>query len=650
MGTDDEFSRTATWAGRVMAAVAALFMITATPISASALDKSQIVQMSKLGIGAESIKGAIDKAGDDFELTEQDLQDLRDQGVSDDVIAYLKETGHVAGAKKAEGEEKTDGAEQEQAAQEDDDDGAAPAPEPAPGEEDQTFSEEEVQEKIERAKERQEAERRRQKKLQAAARRLPDADSARRNGRNMEAARIYLKFLSIGPEKESENWYKAKFGLARALFKEGILSGAATPTREVVMAGAQRPHFEEAFRMLEELTARIGYQPPALKDLTTVLVRDLPKNFQNDFNYYLGKYFYDYNNNEQAIEYLDKVNEGSDDYPRAQYLKGVANLAGSVDNKPEALRAFERAIRAGEQQGIADNEIFQLSYMALARVFYEVGLYDVALYYYQKIPRDSSRHAEALFEQAWSYFVKNDYKRALGTFHTLHSPYYEKWYFPDLYILESTVYLNLCRYDYSKQALAKFQKEYLDKRPRLQEFLNETTEPKAYWSKISSAYDDGGIARSGTVPKMFVNAVLNDLEFFNIYKQIQNLRNEKEALQANIGALDDFGQEVLDRVNNQLDTKVREGGILVQQKLSQIDQELQDWETKATQISFDIDSEERGSIERELQNRETKEARDEGTTLMVVADDWQRWPFEGEYWFDEVSNYRSQQSSKCIDQ
>jgi hypothetical protein len=636
-----------------MAAVAALFLVTAAPTSASALDKNQIVQMSKLGIGAESIKGAIDKAGDDFKLTEQDLQDLRDQGVSDEVISYLKEQGHVAGAKKAEGEDAKEGEGQKQAAQdgEGDDDGAAPAPEPAPGEEeDKMLTKEEAEELARQRMKEQKAEERRQRKLEAAARSFPDAERAIQNGRNMEAARIYLKFLSIGPDQGTDNWYEAKFGLAKALFNQGILSGAATPTRQVVMAGAERPHFEEAFRMLEELTARIGYQPPALKDLTQVLVRDLPKGFQNDFNYYLGKYFYDYNNNEVAIEYLDKVNEGSDDYPRAQYLKGVANLAGSVDNKPEALRAFERAIRAGEEQGIADNEIFQLSYLALARVFYEVGLYDVALYYYQKIPRDSSRHAEALFEQAWSYFVKNDYKRALGTFHTLHSPYYDEWYFPDLYILESTVYLNLCRYDYSKQALAKFQKEYLDKRPRLQNFLNETNDPKAYWNKLTGAYDQGGIARSGTVPKMFVNAVLNDLEFFNIYKQIQTLQNEKEALQANIGALGDFGQEVLDRVNNQLDTKINEGGILVRQKLSQIDQELQNWETKATQISFDIDSEERSRLEQELQNKEAKQTQDQGTTLMVVADDWQRWPFEGEYWFDEVANYRSQQSSQCIDQ
>ena len=101
-----------------------------------------------------------------------------------------------------------------------------------------------------------------------------------------------------------------------------------------------------------------------------------------------------------------------------------------------------------------NEEILQLGYLALARSFYEAGIYDVALYYYQKIPAESARNAEAEFETAWTYFVKNDFKRALGQFHTLHSPYYSKWYFPDLYILESAVYLNLCKYEKSKEALA----------------------------------------------------------------------------------------------------------------------------------------------------------------------------------------------------
>ncbi len=674
--------------GHVLTILMTLTFVAAPTSQAVALDKEKIVQMSKLDLDSEAIKGAIDSANEKMGLTEVEVGELRAQGVSDEVIQYLKANGHVAAADgesddqqkeqvadeegggadgESEGDDPAPAPDEETSKQQaqadkadgedDGDDGGVQPPAPAPGEEGETkeMTQEEIEELREEAKEEGQEElkeeEKRQRKLQRAARRIPDAKDKLSAGNNMEAARMFLKFLSLEPREGSDNWYEAKFGLAKALYKEGILSGAATPTQQVVMAGADRPHFQEAFRILQALTRKIGYQPPALEELTQVLTRDLPRDFLNDFNYYLGKFFYDYNRNKLAVKYLKKVNEGSDDYPKALYLMGVAQLDPSIDDKPAALENFERAIRAGERASEENKEILQLGYLALARVFYEVGLYDVALYYYQKIPRESARHAEAIFEKAWTYFQKNDFKRALGTFHTIDSPYYDQWYFPDIHILEATVYLNLCQFDYSKRALAEFTDRYLDKRPRLKEFLSETTEPKAYWDKITRAYEKDGVTSSGELPEMFVNAVLDDLEFYNIYKTVRLLKKERGALKENIDSLGDFGEEVLDRVNQQVNTKVEEGGILVQQKLTEIDQELGKWDRKATEISFDIDSEEKSEMEKRLQSRKKQEGEEEaGTTLLIVADDWQPWPFEGEYWFDEVANYRSRQSSKCTGQ
>jgi len=684
LGSDGGFGRVRRWMKACL--FAASFALVALPAAqAPALDKDQIIQMSKMGIDKSAIKGAIDSSEESLDLSPEEVEELRAQGVGDEIIAYLKKEGHVAEKKKTEGKdqkqaegdraegegtagakqppdegdeegEKTADRKEKEGDEETSGDETTPAPAPggpAEGQEEETLTKEELEERIEKerekAKREAEREREKQKRLQRAANRFPDAERALENENYMEAARIYLKFLSIGPEKGTDNWYRAQFGLGKALYNQGILSGATKPIQEVVMQGSDREHFEEAFGILEELTRKIGYQPPALEELTKFQVKDLPPAFQNEFHYYVGKFFYDYDRNELAVKHLEQVEEDADDFPESRYLMGVARLDPAIDDKPAALRNFETAITAGERQQEANEEILHLGYLALARVFYEVGIYDVALFYYQKIPRDSSRHAEAMFEKAWTYFLKNDFKKALGTFHTLHSPYYEKWYFPDLFILESTVYLNLCRFDESKRALAEFEDRYLDKRPRLQNFLKETTEPKAYWNKITNAFESDGVAESGTLPPMFVNAVLDELEFFNIYKVIRLLREEREALKANIDSLGDFGQRVLDRVNEQLETKIQEGGILVQQKLTEIDQELKDWDLKATQISFDIDSEEKQELEQRLRNKDGDQTvGDGGTTLLIVADDWQPWPFEGEYWFDEVANYRSRQSSKCI--
>src|SRR5690606_17645823 len=152
-------------------------------------------------------------------------------------------------------------------------------------------------------------------------------------------------------------------------------------------------------------------------------------------------------------------------------------------------------------------------------------------------------------------------------------------YFPDLHILEATVYLNLCKFPQSIASMNAFQAKFLDKRPLLQDYMQETSDPVEYWKMITAAMDKNN-KKTKTLPPIFVNAVLENVSFYNIYNVVQALHVEKRALEQNISALGEFGEEVLGRVDEQLETKIQEGGIMVQQRLSAVDQELQDWEIK----------------------------------------------------------------------
>lgn len=620
------------------------------PMQAMALDKDQIVQMSEMGLADSAIMGAIDSADSSLELDPEEVEQLQEQGVSEDVIAHLRRRGHVAGEEVAEEEEELD---------EEELDGIAPAPAPAGDEETEAERrererleeerEEEIRRRAEELREEEEAEERRQAEMARAAREMERADQMVDEGQNMEASRIYLEFLDFEPAHDSDEWYDATFGLAKALFQQGIYSGATTPLVDILMQGSQREHFQEAFMMLTDLTRRINYQPPVLENLTGFYLGDFNDRFQEQFNYYMGKFFYDYGRMERALEYFDEIPEDAPEYPESRYLAGVAQLDSAVDDIPAALRNFEDAILAAEAAATEEtNDILQLGYLALARVFFEVGFFDVALYYYEQIPSESSRHADAMFESAWTYFMKNDFEHALGAFHALHSPYYAGRYYPELYILEATAYLNMCNFDKSHRALREFRQDYLNQRPALQDYLETTVEPEDYWAMMEEAYSGSGDV---AVPSLFTNAVLENLAFYNIFQVVRSLEAERDALMANIDALGDFGEDVLERVEEQLEMNIVEGGIIVQQHLTEVDQELQDWERSALQIEFDIENEERENLRLQMQNPgyEPEEGL-AGTTLMVVADDWQSWPFEGEYWLDEVDSYRSQMRTECIEQ
>ena len=97
--------------------------------------------------------------------------------------------------------------------------------------------------------------------------------------------------------------------------------------------------------------------------------------------------------------------------------------------------------------------------------------------------------------------------------------------------------------------------------------------------------------------------------------------------------------------------KVDEGGLLILNKFNALQQDLLNLESKSLEISIDIDNEERENLERKLRNPDAEQAQSAGgTTLLIVADDWHPWPFEGEYWLDEVPNYRSNLRTECVEQ
>jgi hypothetical protein len=643
---------------RRLLALLLVALLVAVSSVAAALTKDELFSLKQANVPDAAIISVLKSSGP-LNLTQDDVKKLKDMNASAELLKFLQDNGHVlAGGGGGGGGD------------------VAPADgEVAPAEmnPDAMAEEAERRKKEEEARIRAEAERLRQQEndrkgketeIKRQVAKLTDADRALASGRNMAAAKIYLEFLNLEEELQAMaegmgdakedfggEFYRARFGLAKALFNEGVYSGAAGPLLDVMLAGPEKPHFVEGFYMLRQLTRENGYAPPQLSNLTSFYVENLEPAFQDDFHYYLGRFFYDYKKLDLAFKYLEKVREDSPVKAAALYLTGVAQIDPEVKKFRSAVENFQNAILTAERIDESDPEIRELAYLALARVAYEATNYDGALFYYNKISRTSPRRATALFESSWTSFLKNDYNRAMGSFHSLHSPYYEQWYYPDLYVLEATVYLNLCKFEVAKQALSTFKARYLDQQPLLQNFLQNTLKPEDYYNAVASKYERAGSGEDVGLPMIYVQGVYNNADFFNNYRVISNLGREEAKLEANIGALGEFGQKVLDRVKKARQTQLLKAGIEVQQILSKMDQELTEWSIKADEIDFEIDGSRAEEAKRALVNPDyVPPSATVGTTLFVVADDWQYWPFEGEYWVDEIGNYRSFLANECIEE
>ncbi len=679
----------------VVSFVAALL----APVAARAITVQEVITLSKLGISESEIVKAIQKDQSIFNITVQDMLSLKQAGVPDGVIRFMMETPQRFGGGQAPAP-------------------VAPAPvapaaplAPAPVVQ---KSPEELAAEQERARQdalkmQDEIRRAQESQRKAFAQgRLSKAMELADDGEWVPAIQQFQDFLSTGGfGPGTEEYYTASFGIANALAKAGLYQSAAKKLVDVLKEGPERPFFQPAFEQLRTLRQRINYSPPDLEELTKFFVASFSRHFQDQYNYFLGEFFYDYNNFALAVKYLDQVSDSAADYAAARYLIGLVQVRNKMYKS--AVESFQQAVLATERNE-SDVRIADNAYLALARIAYESGNYDGAIYYYKKIPQRSQKLSRAFYESAWTYFLKGDYSRAIGTFQVLHSPYFTKYFYPELWILEATVYLNMCHYELAKAALRQFSENVAAAGIPLKQFMLRMRTPKDYYEGFLGAVKAGGGQNANGLPAMLTYPVLSNVEFYNLYRTVAQIEKEQADVERNRSDLGQLGQQLGPELQALHQSAVNEIGIKIQQLLKEVDTDIEEYIIKVKEIEVDLADVEINAIDEQTADvfqRQEREAKintilllvkrkatddeiikfidgqevlrtlkpaeieqlrakkvvsnkviehlyavikvdeEEGGTIAIVGDDSLEWPFEGEYWRDEIGGFRSYLREAC---
>jgi tetratricopeptide (TPR) repeat protein len=603
--------------------------------AAWAISKEEIMTLAKLGISADEIIKAIDKDKTVFDLAVTEILELKKANVPEKVIKYM-----LATPKKFGGGTTADGTKPNQPTQ--------PA-EPVETEEQKKAREERLKAEAQKLLEekRKAEEKQREAYAQGVLAKGRDLGDSGKWVEAIEAFQAFVKQGNFAPD--SKEAYIAKFGQANALVKAGLLQSAASMLVDLVLEGPEKPFFQTAFQQLRELRKKVDFAPPQLERLADFAgqLSGFSQAFQDEFNYVLGEFFHEGQDWGKSVSFLDAVSPRAADFGKAQYLKGVLEVQNELYKS--AVESFQRAIIATEDNGSAP-EVRDLSFLALARIAYKIGDYDAAIYYFRKIPRGSYKQATAFYESSWVYFLKGDYARALGTFHTLESPYFSHYFYPEMWILEATAYLNFCHFDRAQLALKRFEEEVLPLLTPLESFLAKTQKPEAFYEALLSTLNGKKVFE---LPEKLTAPVLANVEFFNLYRTIKQIESEQARIDREGGPLAEYGQELRDKLAKLHRDRLREIGLTIRLILGESLQELQKFRTKYVELGVDmedimIDEQDRRQRALELgEKAEEKQAASGGTTAIIGSDTW-RWPFENEYWADEIGAYRSTIKDICV--
>jgi len=635
-------SKTSALAGLAIAAVMAAAVV--APNVAEAITVDEVVTLVRLGIPPAQIIKKIEKDGTVYNLKAAQILKLKKAQVPDVLIRHMLQTASKAksggGAVAAPVVTKKDEPKRELTA-------AERAAEEA-------RMKEEALRLAEEQRKREEAQRK-----AFAGKVLKRGQRAAKSGKWVEAIAIFTKFVNDGVggipfAPDSDEAYFATYGIANALARAGLLQSAANKLLEVVRAGPEKIFFRPAFNQLRALRRKINYRPPELEDLTKFAVINKSKAFQDSYNYFVGEFLHDFGLSGEAMPYLEKVGTKSPDYPRAQYLLGlIAFQDEALDTATKvksASQGFQNAVLSGMEQN--NQGMVDLAYLALARMAYEYEQLDAAIYYYRKISKNSPKLARAFYESGWSYFLKNDVSRALGTFHALHSPYFKHHFYPELWILEATIYVQACYPKRAKAAIKRFEEDVLVLGPPLRDFLKRNRRPEDFYGGIVQGVNK---PKTSTLPRKLISPVLQNVEFYNLYKTIKQIGREEAKVMKYKAKLGLFGQELLAKLGQLKSERIAEAGVVVQRTLRAVQKDISTYQDRLTELRIDLQEQELEVLDRKIQQVENKGKITEKAVaaegaIAIAGSDSMVWPFEGEFWKDEIGAYRSFLRTQCTEQ
>lgn len=337
-----------------------------------------------------------------------------------------------------------------------------------------------------------------------------------------------------------------------------------------------------------------------------------------------------------ASAFLNMVASDSPDYARAKALEGV--VLSHTSRFPDAVASLQIALAAGADRDDAKRWTTLMN-LDLARAYYGAGDFVRAIEYFAKVPRTSPWWAQAQFERAWAHFRLDDLNGTLGLLKTHSSPYFAGEYFPEAALLEIYSLFLLCKFPAAGEQIDTFQVRFA---PMLQDLQGVGAHDEAQaFTRMKAAVIDG---QEDQLPLMVTRPFLGDDRFAQAVRTLAVLDEERSRLDGATGAWADQSRQWLDGRRRTL-VQVEGGRVLSRAKA--MEDELSAMLANSEMNKLDIMQMEARMYERASFTGVMDTAKRTVDRDLRARKGYRVWPYQGEFWADEVGWFRVDTKAEC---
>lgn len=464
-----------------------------------------------------------------------------------------------------------------------------------------------------------------------------------------ESARIYYQLAS---QASGDIKAKSEFGLAESLKNLGYLHGASYFYLRIAMQGSQNPFFRNAMEQLGNINGTTPLGRAAVAPLFSAKVQidpiTVPPDARGFFFYYKGLEAFEREKVDAARAEFQRVPDNSPYFSRAQYYLGVMSSISPKPNLDAAARAFQTALRSSHRDNFK-----MLAMMALARVHYERKEIRKSFEYYSQLPRESDFWLQSIFEGAWGFFLINKPNNTLGNLHTIHSPFFQHRFFPESYVLEAITYLKLCYFNKVDIALTSFQQRYKATFQDLNNLLKKYQGQSNAFFNLHMQYRSSRNLREFPSAAEIIDASARSDSFKEASFVIKNIdREEKSAARNYASKWENVG--LMDVLRSSYETRrvatIKRSGDELFAQAVQAFRYLKDLSDQTKLIQYERATTQTDALRAKFNQEPLQNDNNlwgEGMKPLDLAKSLEYWPFEGEWWEDELGGYVYNIASKC---
>ena len=334
----------------------------------------------------------------------------------------------------------------------------------------------------------------------------------------------------------------------------------------------------------------------------------------------------------KARSLLGLVPRGHSLYAKAQLQAGLVATLEADDES--ALGHFTMARKFGKRA------VRAVALMQMARVHYAHGQMRAALAYYREVPASSPDWPRALFEQAWAQFRRGDFGRVLGILEAFDSPFLSDQIIEEIEVLKALSYYENCRYDEAVQA------------------ASAVLEKRSVYDRLSGAL--AAMPQGAQWLSQFLRrASLEDQVLARRLEQLALQPSIKRSIAIFEGAEEEYSRLLgvglqprdlsrLERVFKERFSALREQvGLLVRGAMLAQRVSLANLLKSALALKVEIEEQRTKVLQQKLRGGTGGVIAVPTGEPVSVSDEYNWWPFDGEYWRDELETYEVHLGSSC---